>query len=98
MAQTSLTIHIDEDFMHEAETLFEQMGVSISTAIHMFISKAVQKQAIPFEYSSYDAFYNSPEALEALEESKQLLNDPNAKSFNTMHELIADLLNDDDDD
>jgi len=42
------------------------------------------------------AFCNSPEALEALEEAKQLRNNPNAKSFSTMEELIADLESDDD--
>ncbi|MCL2224840.1 MAG: hypothetical protein FWB96_07730 [Defluviitaleaceae bacterium] len=44
------------------------------------------------------AFYNSPESLEALEEAKRLMNDPNAKSFRNTAELFEDCLNGDDDD
>ena len=42
------------------------------------------------------ARWNDSVSLAALEECKQLENDPDAKYFNNMAELIADLESDDD--
>jgi DNA-damage-inducible protein J len=97
MAQTAVTVHIDEDIKKEAEFLFNKIGLNMSSAINVFFRQAVREQAIPFELKPYDSFYDSPEALEALEEAKNLLNDPNAKSFKTTQALIDDLLNGNDD-
>ncbi|MCL2376755.1 MAG: type II toxin-antitoxin system RelB/DinJ family antitoxin [Defluviitaleaceae bacterium] len=98
MAQTNLTIRIDEDIKREAEALFNKIGLNMSSAINVFFRQAIREQAIPFELRAYDAFYSSPEALEALEEAKQLINDPNAKRYSNIEGLFADCLEGDDDD
>ena len=41
--------------------------------------------------------YSNAESLGALQEAKELINDPNAKTFMTMEALIADLENDEND-
>jgi len=48
MAQTSLTIRIDENVKHDAENLFDVLGMSMSGAINVFFRQAVREQAIPF--------------------------------------------------
>jgi DNA-damage-inducible protein J len=97
MAQTAVTIHIDEDIKNEAEFLFNKIGLNMSTAINVFFHQAVREQAIPFELKPYDHFYNSKESIEALKEAKQLMKNPTAKSFKTTKDLIDDLLNGNDD-
>ena len=69
----------------------------MSSAINVFFRQAIREQAIPFELKPYDAFYNSQESMEALEEAKKLLSDPSAKTFSTTQSLIDDLLSGDDD-
>ena len=54
MAQTNLTIRIDEDIKREAESLFNKIGMNMSVAINMFFRQALREQAIPFELKPYD--------------------------------------------
>ena len=97
MSQTAVTIHIDADIKEEAEFLFNKIGLNLSAAINIFFSQAVREQAIPFELKPYDSFYTNEDSLAALSEARQLMNNPDAKSFSTTAALIEDLLNDDDD-
>ena len=57
MAQTNLTIRIDEDIKREAETLFNRIGLSMSTAVNVFFRQAIREQTIPFELKPYDDYY-----------------------------------------
>ena len=58
MAQTNLTIRIDEDIKRDAETLFNKIGLNMSAAINVFFRQAVRSQAIPFELKPYDEYYS----------------------------------------
>ena len=57
MTQTSLTIRIDEKLKRDAETLFNRIGLNMSSAINVFFRQAVGAQAIPFELKAYDEYY-----------------------------------------
>ena len=73
MAQTNLTIRIDEDIKHDAETLFGKIGLTISAAINVFFRQAVRVQAIPFELKAYDDYYNEnnmKRILHSIEQAK----------------------------
>jgi DNA-damage-inducible protein J len=65
MAQTNLTIRIDENIKREAENLFNRIGLNISVAINVFFRQAIREQAIPFELKPYDDYY-SGERLERI--------------------------------
>ena len=58
MAQSSLTIRIDENIKREAETLFSRIGMNMSVAINVFFRQAVREQSIPFELKPYDDYYS----------------------------------------
>ena len=74
MAQTNLTIRIDEDIKHEAETLFNELGMSLSVAINIFFRQAVRERAIPFSIKGkttdekYNDYFN-PHNMKILTES-----------------------------
>ena len=69
MAQTNINIRIDEDLKREAESLFSELGLNMSTAINVFVRQAVRQGAIPFEITTQaDSFYNSAN-LKRLKES-----------------------------
>ena len=57
MAQTNLTIRIEENLKHDAEILFSKIGMNMSTAINIFFRQAVRAQEIPFELKPYDDYY-----------------------------------------
>jgi len=46
-----VTIRADKDLKEQAESLFKRMGLNMSTAINMFLRKAVDESAIPFQVS-----------------------------------------------
>ena len=56
MAQTNLTIRIDEELKRDAETLFNRIGLNLSSAINVFFRQAVGAQAIPFELRVYNDY------------------------------------------
>ena len=58
MAQTNLTIRIDEGIKREAETLFSRIGLNMSAAINVFFRQAIREQRIPFELKPYDDYYS----------------------------------------
>lgn len=46
---TRLNIKIDGDLKREADALFNAMGMTLSTAVNIFVRQSVQEQAIPFQ-------------------------------------------------
>ena len=68
MAQTTLTIRIDENIKQEAEKLFGRIGLNMSVAINVFFRQAIREQAIPFALKPYDDYYTG-ENLERLKRS-----------------------------
>ena len=46
-----VTIRVDKDLKKRAEILFERMGMNMSTALNVFLRKAVDESAIPFPIS-----------------------------------------------
>jgi DNA-damage-inducible protein J len=58
MAQTNLTIRIDENIKQEAERLFNRIGLNMSAAVNIFFRQAIREQSIPFELKPYDEYYS----------------------------------------
>ena len=57
MAQ--INIRIDEDLKNNAEILFNDLGLNITTAVTMFIRQSVRQGSIPFEITTkVDPFWN----------------------------------------
>lgn len=57
MATTSVTIRMDENLKKQAEILFEEMGLNMTTAITIFTKTVVRQHRIPVEIAA-DPFYS----------------------------------------
>ena len=53
MAQ--LNVRIDDELKEKSEKLFNELGLSFSSAISIFISQAVREQALPFKVAGSKA-------------------------------------------
>lgn len=82
MAQISL--RVDDDVKRNAERTLTDIGLSMSTAINIFLKKVARENRIPFELSA-DPFY-SQENMEELE--RRVANVRAGKSTLKEHELI----------
>lgn len=86
MAQTLVNFRIDEKTKKEMEDICSELGITVSTALNIFIKKMTREKRIPFEVS-IDPFY-SESNMKAIEESIQQLKEGKVV-IKTMEELEA---------
>ena len=82
MAQISL--RVDDNLKSSAERIFNDIGLSMSTAINIFLKTVVRENRIPFELSA-DPFY-SMKNMEELE--RRVADIRSGKSTLKEHELV----------
>ena len=54
----TMTIRIDADLKREAEAICEEMGLTMSAAVTIFMKRLVKDRAIPFRVTAGDPFYS----------------------------------------
>ena len=88
MSSTNLNIRTDKDVKEQAEQLFAELGLNMTTAINLFLRTAIRKRGIPF-----DLLLDVPNdtTVAAIEEGKRLLNDPASPKYSNMEDLKAAL-------
>lgn len=86
MANVNVTIRMDSDLKKQADELFTELGMTLTTAITIFAKQAVREQKIPFDVS-----LNVPnaETIEALNEFDKMISD---KETYTRYDSFDDLL------
>lgn len=52
MANVNITIRMDEDLKKEADALFDELGMSFTTAINIFVRQSLREGRIPFDINS----------------------------------------------
>jgi DNA-damage-inducible protein J len=75
---------MDEDLKKQAEKLFADLGMNMTTAINVFIRQSINYGGIPFEIK-LDGFYN-PYNQKLLRESIKQLDEGKGK----VHDLMED--------
>lgn len=83
---TQVNFRIDEDIKTNAEAALKEMGLNMSSAITMFLTKVAREKRIPFEINA-DQFYSAENMLE-LKNRIESIN--NGTSTLKEHELIED--------
>lgn len=84
----SVSFRIDSELKNQADKLFNNLGMNLTTAFNIFLRQSVREGRIPFEITM-----NSPnaETISAMREAERIANDPTVKGFNSVDELMADL-------
>ena len=49
MMTTNLNIRIDKDIKEQAEGIFNELGMNMTTAVNIFMLTAIREHGIPFE-------------------------------------------------
>ena len=89
MATTTVSFRTDAELRRDADVFFETVGMTMSTAINLYLRKIVMEQRIPFEISLPPL---NKESIEALKEAEELKKPGVGKVFKTVDELREDLL------
>ena len=52
MAQTAMTVRVDNNVKRQFDALCEQFGMSVNAAVNVFINAVVRTRSIPFSISA----------------------------------------------
>ena len=73
MAQTTVSVRMDENLKKDFDSICNELGMSMSTAITMLAKKMAREKRLPFE-PSIDPFY-SEENLDRIRRGVQQLDE-----------------------
>ena len=81
---TNLNIRTDKHIKEQAEEIFNNLGLNMTTAINIFLRTTIRENGIPFEIK-----LDTPnrETRDAIEEGRKLFADVSAKGYNSVEEL-----------
>lgn len=81
METTNLNIRVTKPVKTEAEEIFNSLGLTMTTAINIFLRTAIREKGIPFPLQ-----LKTPEDITraAIEEGRQMMNDPHATGYKDM--------------
>lgn len=48
MEYSTISISVDDTLLEQAQSIFEELGLDLSTAINIFLEQCVKEQRIPF--------------------------------------------------
>ena len=82
---SQISLRIDDDIKKQAESVCSEIGMSLSTAINIYLKRLGRNRKIPFEVSA-DPFY-SESNIEIL---RSRIADINNKNNLVEHQLIED--------
>lgn len=87
MAQATITIRIDENLKKQAEKLFDEMGMNMTTAYTIFTKAVVMQGKIPFEIT---ANVPNTKTIEAMKEGNEIIKSGKSR-FNNADEMFNNL-------
>lgn len=72
MKSIVVTLRVDEDLKKQADSLFNDLGMSLSTAFNVFLKQSVREQQIPFLISRNVPNATTQAAMEAAENDEEM--------------------------
>ncbi len=85
---TDISIRMDSDLKVQADALFGELGMNLSTAFNIFVRQSLREGRIPFDISLKQP---NKETIAVMLEAERLAKDPSVKGYIDLDELFADL-------
>jgi len=84
MAVTNLNIRTDKEIKDQAEQIFNELGLNMTTAVNMFLRTVIRENGIPFHLK-----LDVPNEVTAaaIEEGRRLASDRSVKGYSSMDAL-----------
>ena len=81
---STITVRVDEKIKKEANSIFREVGMDMSTAINIYLKQVIRSNGIPFTISADNPNELTLRALKEAEKGKMA-------SFSSIDELMDDL-------
>ncbi|CEY32745.1 addiction module antitoxin%2C RelB/DinJ family [Streptococcus pneumoniae] len=85
MSKTSMSIRLDSEVKEQAQQVFNNLGMDMTTAINIFLRQAIQYQGLPFDVR-LDENRKLLEVLTDLDQNRNM-----SQSFESVSDLMEDL-------
>lgn len=72
MKNVNVTLRVDEDLKKQADVLFSELGMNLTTAFNVFLRQSVREQGIPFQISKNVPNAVTLAAMDASEKDEDL--------------------------
>ena len=79
---------MDSDLKSAAEALFDELGMSLSTAFNIFVRQSLREGGIPFKITEGRP---NQETVAAMLEAERIAKGPTVKGYNNVDDLFTDL-------
>ena len=89
---TTVSIRIDSDLKAQADALFADIGLNLSSAVNVFLRRAVYEQGIPFPVTRVLPNADTLQAIRDVENGVGL-----SKAYTKVDDMFADILTGEDD-
>ncbi len=86
---TNLNIRVDSNLKKDSDLLFKDLGLNMTTAINMFLTKCVKTSSIPFKIEEPKPSKRLKKALKELEDMEK--HPEKYKAYNNVDEMFEDL-------
>lgn len=85
---TNISIRMDSELKAQADALFAELGMNLSTAFNIFVRQSIREGRIPFDIS-----LNQPnrETIAAMLEAERIVKDRSVKGYSDLNELFKEL-------
>ncbi len=89
MADTAnFSVRLDKDVKKKCETLYGELGMTLTTAINVFLRQSLRVGGFPFEVKLEKP---NKETLLAMQEAEQILHDPNTEIYSDVEDALREL-------
>ncbi|HEW5819844.1 TPA: type II toxin-antitoxin system RelB/DinJ family antitoxin [Streptococcus pneumoniae] len=85
MSKTSMSIRLDSEVKEQAQQVFSNLGMDMTTAINIFLRQAIQYQGLPFDVR-LDENRKLLQVLTDLDQNHNM-----SQSFESVSDLMEDL-------
>ena len=85
---TNFSVRMDSDIKKQCESLYNELGMNLTTAINVFLRQSIRAGGFPF-----DVRLEQPnrETVAAMLEAERIAHDPNVKRYSDVEEALRDL-------
>ena len=89
MAKVSTSISIDADVKAQAQALFADFGLDLSTAINIFLRQSIRENCIPFNIQRE---VPNADTVAAMKEAEEMAKNPSAyKRYSSFSDLLREV-------
>lgn len=90
MANSLIQLRVDEKLKVEASDIFEKLGLDLSTAIRIFLTRSVEEKGIPFAMKLDNERYKAEAAVKAMREMSKTAEEYGIADM-TLEEINAEI-------